>query len=175
MNWQGHTEPATAAFRPSDASLLVVGLVMVLVTMSESAQAQSEIRASSDQKIVHNERPEVQVFTPTTWKVGTKSKRGATVTLRCEPFQNRADPGSYVDGQLRLRVKSSQRKPNWQVRIAGDRTNVAGGKNSASVMAASEDKGVGVLELEVTFLGADVLDLVEGDYVTTVTGTITAH
>ena len=127
------------------------------------------------QTIRHDQRPQPQVFAAALWDVNTKSKRGATVVLSCGPFQSAVDPGSYVDGQLGLRVRASHPHANWTVQVAADRTNIAGRNRTATVVATSEDKGAGTLELTVTFLGADVLDLVEGDYDTVVTGTITAH
>lgn len=176
LNWNGFTKSLATACRGSGKLLFVIAIALAWPATPVSAQWRSEIRPrDGDQAIKHNERPEPQVFQGALWGVDTKSKFGATVTLSCGPFENMNDPGSFAEGQLGLRVLSSQHKPNWRVRIATDRTNMAGGKKRATVMAESEDKGSGVLELIVTFLGADVLDLVEGDYSTTVTGTITAH
>lgn len=156
-------------------SLLVMFCCLLGATPA-TAQSRTDIAPQAgDQKLGHNERAEPQVFNPTLWDVDSKTRFGATVALSCEPFQSTVDPSSQVDSQLTLRVNRTQVKPNWRVRIATDRTNVNRGNTRATVVAASEDRGKGILELLVTFLGADVFDLVEGDYSTTVTGTITAH
>lgn len=174
MNWIGLIRALTAAGRASGAPLLMIGIAMALPATPAAAQSDILPR-DGNQTIGHNERAEPQVFDGAVWGVDSKSKFGATVTLSCGPFQSSNDPGSFVDAQLGLRVLSTQNKPNWRVRVAADRTNIAGGTKRANVVAESEDKGNGILELMVTFLGADVLDLVEGEYSTTVTGTITAH
>jgi len=173
---QGLAKSMMATFRASGTSLFVVGLAWVVLADSAAAQSRSRIRSrDGDQVIAHNERPVPQVFTATRWEVTSGSTPGAMVTLSCGPFENKNEPGNFVDGQLGLRLRSSQGHADWAVSVAADRTNVSGGNKVANVVAISRDRGSGSLELTVSFLGADVVELVEGDYSTTVTGTITAR
>jgi len=155
---------------------VAVAFMFMLVTTSASAQPRSRVQALGGPRVMkHNERPEAQVFHTTVWNVGSNSTRGATVTLSCGPFENQSDPDQLVDAGLRLWVRASRNSSNWRFDRVEGRTKVASGRRVAFVTAMSEGEGAGVIELEVTFLGADVVDLVEGDYSTTVTGTITAH
>lgn len=141
---------------------------------SAVAQFQAVRPLDGPQAITHNEKPEPQSFKETRWLAYTFFARGATVHLTCPPFDHEIDPSFQADGRMDLRVQRAF-SGNWKVAIPSDQTAHEFGDNDATVIAITDERGLAVLGLTVSFLGTDLNSLADGEYSTTVTGTITAN
>jgi hypothetical protein len=128
------------------------------------------ITAPADVSINHNLADVDQPFAQQTWNVYTSNALGAGVVLDMGRFINTSNASFFREGQLDLAVLSSDATATWVVGTASDDTS---GSGTASVDGSSTGPGSGQLGVSVTFLETDASTLASGDYVATVTGTIT--
>jgi hypothetical protein len=126
-------------------------------------------------QLQHNGRPESQAFPESRWIIqAAEGFQGATVLFSCGPFLHSQQQELEVDSQLALRVLQSSRRAEWRVAAASDRTDVRRHDRRATVTAVSRNSGSAQLGLTVGFLDQGG-ELLEGDYVITVVGTITSN
>lgn len=147
---------------------VVVGSRTQIVT---SPPNQSEnLAADSDADVV---------FPVGTWEAVTSSPTGATLTLAVNTaFRNTQGLETFKrDCELGLALNATPPTTgsNWTVTAASDVTDYAGGDETASVEAVSDNPGRVWIDLTVTFKTLEYDELSEGNYVTQVTGTITAN
>jgi len=128
------------------------------------------ITAPADVSINHNLSDSDQPFAQQAWNVYTSNAAGAAVVMNMGPFVHTTDASYSRNGQMDLALVSSDSTAAWGVDVASDDTITTG---TATVNASSSGPGSGQLGLSVTFLETDASTLAAGDYVATVTGTIT--
>ena len=116
------------------------------------------------------------VFAPQSWWAAGNSTRGVNVILEtATSFRHTTVPLFRRDARLDLTASKIKGRGNWTVNTASDRTNFLFGDENARVRASSNGSGEANLFLTVTFLTTTPLLLLEGDYTTTVVGTITEN
>ena len=131
------------------------------------------ITAPADVPKTHDTTDANQTFDPQNWAVTCNNGAGATVAFSITTFSN----GSAVrDSSLTVSVASSdQATANWQVTTVGAQsTDNVNSVNTATVNADSDGPGNATFTVNVTFIDSDYSVLPAGDYVATVTGTLTA-
>ncbi|QEG21459.1 hypothetical protein [Mariniblastus fucicola] len=128
------------------------------------------ITAPADVSINHNLSDSDQPFAQQAWNVYTSNATGASVVMSMGRFVHTGDSAFFRNGQMDLALVSSDSTANWVVDTA---TGDTSGTGTASVAASSTGPGSGQLGLNVTFIETDASTLAAGDYVATVTGTIT--
>jgi hypothetical protein len=135
------------------------------------------ITPPSGQTLAHNTADAPQVFPEQTWTLGASLTEllGATVNLTAGPFTHTAQSSLKANTKLDLRVLSAAPLSGWATTVASDQTNIAMGKNTATVSARSTSTGGGSVGLRVTFQNSDFSTLGAGSYSVTVTGTITSN
>lgn len=117
-----------------------------------------------------------QNFSPQTWVVRGNSTTGVTVNFGVsDVFVHTGDSSFKRDVQLGLAAGATQGPATWTITTASDTTALATGDTDATVTASSDDVGRADMALTVTFITGDLGTLLEGDYVTTVTGTVAAN
>lgn len=134
------------------------------------------ITPPTDALIDHDETDGDQAFPTQQWLVKANVRDGVTVTFSTtQAFTNTTDATYKRDAQLGLAVASSQGPATWVVNQATDSTDYGSGDEVATVQASSDRVGRAVFDLAVTFITDVYGTFLEGGYVTTVTGTITAN
>lgn len=120
-------------------------------------------------------RKPISLFAPERWTVTQTSSAGATVTFTTEQaFTSTISSSLKRDARLDLALASSDTRSGRAVSVASDQTSYASASEVAKVQASSTAPGSAAFDLTVTFVTGDVFTLEQGDYVTTVTGTIAA-
>ena len=184
------------------SSLRDIGRLALLITLTvtcRSAIAQTtdtqtftvtvpsslSITAPSNESLTHDGTNNNQVFTPGAtpadhWQVLCNSANGASVSLKTLSAFTHTTDGSYErDARLDLTVSytdvDSGGAAIWTSGIASDQTDYASGDGEAEVTASSGVPGRASLAVQVTFITDTYSTLLEGDYVTTVEGTISAN
>ena len=128
------------------------------------------ITSPADISINHNMADSNQPFAPQTWNVYTSNPTGADVALSMGRFINTSNAAYFREGSLGVAVLGSDATAAWTVGTASDDTSATG---TAAVDASSNGPGAGQLGISVVFIETDASTLASGDYVATVTGTIT--
>lgn len=128
------------------------------------------ITAPADVSINHNLSDSDQPFSQQAWNVYTSNAAGASVVMSMGRFVHTADATYFRNGSLDLALVSSDATASWGIDVASDDTAASG---TATVNASSTGPGTGQLGVSVVFLETDASTLAAGDYVATVTGTIT--
>lgn len=151
--------------------------IFFVVALSTSiAHAQLSVTAPANVEITHDLITNNQFFAESSWLVeNDASLLGATVVMSCGPFEHADDPTEQVNASLVLRVVASAPAAVWAPIVPIGSTNIALSIDSAVVSATSIGVGDGELGLTVGFLGGGISTLQAGDYLTTVTATITAN
>lgn len=127
-------------------------------------------------ELTHDLSDSTQAFPPQTWLVRGNVGAGVTVTFTAEtPFIHATDPNSKRDLQLGVAVGSKQGSANWTVGTATDATNYSGGTNNATVTVSSNGAGRASLNLSVGFITEEFGTFTNGNYVSTITGTVAAN
>lgn len=125
--------------------------------------------------LTHDRTEADQTFAPERWTVTQNSSAGAIVTFTTEQaFTSTTSANVKRDARLDLALASSDSNSGWTVSAASDQTNYASASEVARVQAVSTAPGNAAFDLRVTFVTGDLFTLAQGDYVTTVTGTIAA-
>jgi hypothetical protein len=134
------------------------------------------IAPSGIASVTHDGTEADQAFAAERWTVNQNSPAGAVVTFTTEyAFTSTLAPTLKRDARLDLALDSAQSASAWTVSIPTDQTNYASAAEVAKVQATSTAPGRAAFDLTVTFLTGDIITLASGDYMTTVTGTITAN
>ena len=116
------------------------------------------------------------VFAPQTWRAKSNAYLGANVILEtATAFRHVTTPTSKRNARLDLSVVGSTGPATWVVNTATATTNYAAGNENARVRLSSNGAGGATFRLLVTFVTGAPGTLQEGDYTTTVVGTITAN
>jgi len=125
-------------------------------------------------------------FAAQQWTVKGNVKNGVKVDFEMAPFANLDYPAVapatgyevYNDGELTV-VKSAERGPaTWTAgtaQVATDYANADPLLVNAVASFSSDKVGQADFNVTVTFLATDINSVVEGEYVTQVTGTITEN
>ena len=117
-----------------------------------------------------------QSFAAQTWVVRGNSTTGVTVNFGVsDVFVHTVNATYRRDVQLALAAGATQGPATWTITAPSDVTALGTGDLDATVSAASDDVGRADMELTVTFITGDLGTLLEGDYLTTVTGTVAAN
>lgn len=117
------------------------------------------------------------VFPEQVWNAKSNASRGCTVTLEtATAFRHTLTPTSKRDATLTLSSVQRVKGPGaWTINIPTASTDIRRNREVARVRASSNGSGDGRIGLVVTFLTTAPGTLLEGDYQTTVVGTITAN
>lgn len=117
------------------------------------------------------------VFPPQVWRARGNATRGCTVTFETSTaFRHTTTPTSKRDAKLDISSVSAVSGPGvWTTTLASSTTNYRTGNEQARVRVSSNNSGEAQIRVSVTFLTGAPGTLQEGDYQTTVVGTITAN
>ena len=116
------------------------------------------------------------IYAPQTWQARSNSSLGANVTLEtATAFRHVTASTSKRNARLDLSLAGSTGPATWTVNTATATTNYAAGNEQARVQLSSNGTGGTTFNLLVTFITGAPGSLQEGDYTTTVVGTITAN
>lgn len=116
------------------------------------------------------------VFAPQSWWAAGNSTRGVNVILETTTaFRHKTVPLFRRDARLDLTATKIKGRGNWTVNTASATTNFLFGNENARVRASSNGSGEANLFLTVTFITTTPLLLLDGDYTTTVVGTVTEN
>jgi hypothetical protein len=96
---------------------------------------------------------------------------GATIEFSSGPFLHSQHPQYAAECRLTLRVLQAHRAAEWTVVTAVDQTRGTA-RESATVVAASRDRGSAILGLQATFVPTPGEPLCAGEYVTRVVGLV---
>ena len=160
--------------RQHRSAIVAVAFFAALFTGSDAhAQALRLQSRSGDQQIVHTMKSTVQTFPPVRWDIQNAAlAEGCLVQWTAESFVRDESPDVRADCELNLRLVQANRNARWTVTAPFDTSNLAAGKDSATVSVSSRGPGQAQLELTVSFINHDLRRLASGDYQTYVTGTI---
>lgn len=134
------------------------------------------ITAPDEVELTHDETDGNQAFPQQLWIVKGNTLTGVTVSFTTQSaFTNVTDPTFKRNALIALSVGSSLGPATWSVTQASDQTNYALNDENAVVQASSNGVGRAVFNLAVTFITDTYGTFAEGDYETTVVGTVTAN
>lgn len=117
------------------------------------------------------------VFPAQIWRAKGNAVQGCTVTLETSTaFRHTTTPSSKRDARLDVSsVTAVSGTGTWNTTIASSTTDYRTGNETARVRVASNGTGESQIRLTVTFITGAPGNLQEGDYQTTVVGTISAN
>ncbi len=116
------------------------------------------------------------LFAPQTWRARSNAALGANIILEtATAFRHVTTTTSKRNARLDLSLVSSTGPATWTVNTATASTNYAAGNEQARVRMSSNREGGATFRLWVTFITGAPGSLQEGDYTTTVVGTISAN
>lgn len=164
------------------ASLLFTALAGALQAQSSGTQTftvvvpQSiSITAPTAASLTHDESNNTLAFAPQAWVVRGNARNGVNVSFAtATAFVNTSDSTFKRDAKLELGLGTTQGPATWAIGTASDTTDYTGGDQVAQVTASSNGVGRANLNLTVSFITGEYGVFAAGDYVTTVTGTVTA-
>jgi hypothetical protein len=131
---------------------------------------------ASPAPLIHDETDSNQSFATQVWSVRGNTANGVTVTFATnQAFTNTTDSTYKRDVRLDLSVNTTQGPGVWTVSVPTDTTNYGSSDEIATVQVASNRVGRSTLNLGVTFITGTYGTFLEGDYTTTVTGTVTVN
>ena len=134
------------------------------------------ITAPANISLNHDLTNNNQSFAAQSWNVRGNTTTGLSVNFAvAQPFTNTTNNAFMRDVQLGLATGATTGPATWSVTKATGSTNYAAGTQTANVAATSNGVGSANMLLSVTFLTGDVTTIAAGNYVTTVTGTVTAN
>jgi len=148
------------------------GTQVFTVTVPQSIS----IVAPSAVNLIHDLTDNPQAFPVQTWLVRGNTSAGVSVALSTStPFTHVTNVNAKRDVKLDLSVGATQGTGAWTVGIPTDTSNFVANDNEARVTVSSNGVGRANLNLTVSFLTGEFGTFAEGDYVTTVTGTVAAN
>ena len=134
------------------------------------------ITAPTDAVLTHDESDNNQAFPAQQWVVRGNTLSGVSVSFStAQAFTNTTDASFKRDVSLGLAVSSSTGPAAWSVSQASDTTDYAGSDEVATVAASSDGVGRATFDLSVSFVTDSFGTFAEGNYETTVVGTLTAN
>ena len=162
-----------AALTVSDASAQVSDTQNFTVTVDPELTITAPVAVS----ITHDTTDANQVFAAQSWTVTQNASAGAAVTFSTNQAFTNATANMKRNAKLDLAIATSDSAAGWTVSVASNQTDYANATPDeiATVSAASTAPGDAAFNLTVTFVDTDFSVLASGNYVTTVTGTITAN
>ncbi|MCA9053976.1 MAG: hypothetical protein KDA75_09075 [Planctomycetaceae bacterium] len=113
-----------------------------------------------------------QSFPAQTWIASCNSPQGASVRFSITPFANGA---TLRNAGLAATINQSDAAAHWSLGTSSHRTDYAAATPNAVVGASSSGPGDASFDLLVTFIDSDFSQLPSGDFVATMTGTISAN
>ncbi len=126
--------------------------------------------------ITHDETDNNQSFAQQSWVVKGNIRNGVLVSFATgSAFVHTQDNTFQRNAKLDLAVGTTAGPATWTVTKATDQTDYATADGVASVEANSNGVGRAAFNLGVTFITEEFGLFAAGDYVTTVTGTVTAR
>ena len=150
-----------------------IAVLFALMNFPASVFSQSVVPDVPSHSIRHSLSKHAQEFPPTRWDISNRGfSRGCIVQWTIEPFVNEVDSGSKADSDVAVKLIQSGRSSRWRTTQEFDSTNVAAGKEAATVAVTSSRRGDAVAELLVRFRTPRLSELTAGKYHTTLTGTI---
>lgn len=133
------------------------------------------ITAPAAVSITHDQTDNPQAFPAQSWAVKGNLKGGVTVSFAtASPFVHSTDSSFKRNAKLNLALNNKQGPATWTVDVNQDQTDYVGNDPVAQVTANSNGVGRANFDLTVTFVTEDFSLFAAGDYITTVTGTISA-
>jgi len=127
-------------------------------------------------ELTHDLTDNPQQFPPQAWLVRGNVGTGVNVAFTAgSPFVHTTDANSKRDLQLDIELGPSQGPATWTVGNASASTNYLAGTDTATVTVSSNGAGRASLNLLVSFITNDFGTFANGDYVSTITGTIAAN
>ena len=130
---------------------------------------------SASTSMDHNLTPDPQAFPAQMWAVRGNIRTGVVVNFTtASPFVHTGDSSFKRNAKLDLAVGNWAGPATWTVDKPTDSTAFATNYNEAQVSVSSSGVGRAELNLTVSFLTDDLGTLAEGNYATTVIGTIAA-
>lgn len=134
------------------------------------------ITAPADVSLTHDQTDNNQAFPAQSWAVRGNVGAGVSVSFATnQAFTNLTDSSFKRNAKLDLAIASHTGPATWNVSKATDTTDYAGNNGVASVQASSNGVGKANFNLTVSFITDTFGSFLAGDYVTTVTGTVTAN
>jgi hypothetical protein len=110
------------------------------------------------------------------WDVKGNVRPGVGVTFKTlQAFTNTTDTNFKRDARLTLGLTSNSGPATWTLGTTTDTTNYASGDGEALVGATSNNVGRATFSVGVEFLTVNIAEVLEGDYVTVVEGTVTSN
>lgn len=151
-----------------------IAVLFALISVPSLTFAQSVSPKVPTHSIQHSLTNVVQEFPATQWDISNRVfRQGCIVQWTIEPFANASNQASQADSDISVRLIRSGRSARWRTTQEFDSTNIAAGKDEATVAVTSSRRGDAVAELLVRFRTANLAGLTAGQYHTTLTGTIT--
>ena len=148
------------------------GIQQYLVHVQQSVS----ITPPKNVELTHDLSSNPQAFPPQSWIVAGNTTHGVTVNFAVtKPFTHSTNASFRRDARLSLATGSTTGPASWAVTQPSASTNYVGNVNGAVVTARSNNVGRANMLLTVTFVTGDPGLLLAGDYVTTVTGTVSAN
>ncbi len=155
--------------------MAIVSVALFVCAHCQTVDAQRTRVRNRDgaQAITHTLKTEPQSFAPVRWDIGSGFANGCVVEWTAAPFTHVSQSTSLADCSVAVSIAQSNRRGQWRVVKASDKTNISSGTQPATVSIAAARPGTARVQLLVQFLGTNVTNLAAGDYQTTITGTIT--
>lgn len=126
--------------------------------------------------LTHDTTNNNQVFPPQAWIVRGNVGAGVNVNFTANaPFVHTENASFKRDLQLAVAVGAFQGPATWTVTNATDLTNYTANDETASVSVSSNGPGRANLNLTVSFITDEFGTFADGNYVSTITGTVAAN
>ncbi|HBJ33439.1 MAG TPA: hypothetical protein DDZ51_01505 [Planctomycetaceae bacterium] len=127
-------------------------------------------------QLTHDLTDNPQQFPPQAWLVRGNVGTGVTVAFTAgTPFVHTTDASSKRDLKLDVAVGSFQGPAYWSVEQETASTNYLNNEDTATVTVSSNGAGRASLNLTVSFITDEFGSFINGDYVSTITGTIASN
>ena len=116
------------------------------------------------------------IFAPQPWLARCNSHGGCSVLLETSTaFRHTTTPSSKRDAKLDVTVDAGSGPGVWSVTTASSTTDYRRGNENARVRVSANGAGDTKVRLTVTFITGAPGTLQEGDYTTTIVGTISGN
>lgn len=114
-------------------------------------------------------------FPEQSWNVAANTAAGATVQFTTvHSFENQGDTSIRRDASLEVTVRNQSHEENWVATKSSATTDYLTGQEDATVEIRSTRPGSAAIGLKVTMLAPESYTP-QGDYVTTIVGTISEN
>lgn len=145
-------------------------------TFTVSVPQNISITAPAAVGLTHDQSDNPQAFPAQAWTVRGNSLGGVNVSFATSnAFTHATDPTFKRDAKLNLALGTVQGPALWTIAVPQDQTNYLTGDGVAQVTASSNGVGRASFNLAVTFITEEFGTFAQGDYTTTVVGTVAAN